>query len=120
MKVLKEGGHRLFETDPETARYVSELLERLRRGGLKAVRELSAKFDDWAPKSFELSAKQIAEAVAQCPKQLQDDTKFCQGNVRRFARAQLRRRRYPRRHRAPRQKPTPAPRHGGLLARQQR
>jgi len=89
MKVLKEGGHRLFETDPETARYVAELLGRLRRDGMDAVRELSKQFDEWSPKSFELSEKQIAEAVAQCPKQLRDDTKFCQGNVRRFARAQL-------------------------------
>ena len=30
MKILKEGGHRLFETDPETARYVADLLARVR------------------------------------------------------------------------------------------
>lgn len=90
MKVLKEGGHRLFETDPETARYVAELLVRLRRDGMDAVRALSAQFDAWSPKSFELSAKQIAAAVGECPRQLRTDTAFCQGNVRRFARAQLR------------------------------
>lgn len=90
MKVLKEGGHRLFETDPETARYVAELLVRLRRDGMDAVRALSTQFDAWSPKSFELSAKQIAAAVGECPRQLRTDTAFCQGNVRRFARAQLR------------------------------
>ena len=89
MKVLKEGGHRLFETDPETARYVAELLGRLRRDGMDAVRALSAQFDAWSPKSFELSAKQIAAAIAECPPQLRKDTAFCQGNVRRFARAQF-------------------------------
>ncbi len=89
MKVLKEGGHRLFETDPETARYVAEMLAQLRRDGLKAVRAMSAKFDDWSPKSFELSEKQIAAAVAECSPQLRKDTDFCQGNVRRFAQAQL-------------------------------
>ena len=26
MKVIKEGGHRLFEADPETAAYVSKML----------------------------------------------------------------------------------------------
>ena len=89
MKVIKEGGHRLFESDPETARYVADLLHQLRQGGLAAVRELSAKFDDWSPEDFELSAKQIDEAIAQCPEQLISDTQFCQGNVRAFAEAQM-------------------------------
>src|SRR5687767_13379141 len=89
MKVIKEGGHRLFETDPETARYVSDMLEQLRRRGLEAVREFSEKFDAWAPKNFELSEAEIASAVEQCPDQLRRDTDFCQGNVRRFAEAQL-------------------------------
>src|SRR5688572_15300255 len=89
MKVIKEGGHRLFETDPETVRYVGGLLEQLRRGGLSVVRELSAKFDEWSPASFELSAVQIDQAIAQCSEQLIRDTEFCQGNVRRFAEAQM-------------------------------
>lgn len=89
MKVIKEGGHRLFETDPETARYVADLLAQLRSRGMDAVRELSQKFDDWAPASFELSERQIEEAIAQCPETLIRDTDFCQGNVRRFAEAQM-------------------------------
>jgi sulfopropanediol 3-dehydrogenase len=89
MKIIKQGGHRLFETDPETARYVADLLERLRREGMDAVRALSKQFDDWSPASFELTDKQVAEAVAQCPDQLKQDTGFCQGNVRRFAQEQL-------------------------------
>lgn len=89
MQVIKEGGHRLFEDDPETARYVADLLGRLRREGMDAVRALSAQFDDWAPRSFELTPAQIDEAVAQCSEQLRADTAFCQGNVRRFAEEQL-------------------------------
>ena len=89
MKIIKEGGHRLFETDPETADYVSKMLGDLRRRGLDAVREFSTKFDHWSPASFELSEAQIAEAIARCPAQLVEDTEFCQGNVRRFAEAQL-------------------------------
>ena len=77
MKIIKEGGHRLFETDPETARYVAEMLADLRRRGLDAVRDLSRKFDDWAPASFELSEAQIAGAIDQCPEQLIRDTEFC-------------------------------------------
>lgn len=89
MQLLKDGGHRLFETDPETVRVVSDLLAALRRRGLDAVREYSARFDDWSPPSFELSAAQIDEAVAQCSGQLRRDTAYCQDNVRRFAEAQL-------------------------------
>ena len=89
MKIIKEGGHRLFETDPETVKYVGEMLVELRRRGLNAVREFSQKFDGWAPESFELSPAQIAEAIAHCPEQLRVDTDYCQGNVRRFAAAQL-------------------------------
>lgn len=89
MKIIKEGGHRLFETDPETVKYVGEMLVDLRHRGLDAVRDLSRKFDGWAPDNFELSERQIADAIARCPEQLVRDTEFCQGNVRRFAEAQL-------------------------------
>ena len=37
MKVIKEGGHRLFEEDLETSRYVSEVLRDLRKGGMDTV-----------------------------------------------------------------------------------
>lgn len=88
MKVIKEGGHRLFETDPDTVRYVSEMLTHLRKHGLGAVRDYSAKFDEWSPQSFELSAADIARAKEQCSEELVRDTAFCQGNVRSFAQAQ--------------------------------
>ena len=89
MKIIKEGGHRLFETDPDTVKYVGELLGELRRRGLDAVREYSRRFDGWDPANFELSEAEIAAAIARCPEQLVRDTEFCQGNVRRFAEAQL-------------------------------
>jgi sulfopropanediol 3-dehydrogenase len=56
---------------------------------LDAVREYSRRFDGWDPASFELTEAEIATAVAQCPEQLVRDTEYCQGNVRRFAQAQL-------------------------------
>lgn len=90
MHVIKEGGHRLFENDPETARTVADLLARLRRDGMDAVRALSRQFDAWDPPSFELTPAQVDEAVAQCSPQLRADTAYCQGNVRRFAEEQLR------------------------------
>jgi sulfopropanediol 3-dehydrogenase len=89
MRTIKEGGHRLFEEDEETTRYVAEMLRKLRREGIAAVREYSRTFDQWAPPDFELSKAQVGEAIAQCDEQLVKDTDYCQGNVRAFARAQL-------------------------------
>ena len=89
MKVIKEGGHRLFEEDPETTQYVREMLDDLRKNEMDAVRKYSQKFDNWNPKSFELTDQQIREAIAKCDDQLIRDTEFCQSNVRAFAEAQL-------------------------------
>lgn len=89
MKIIKNGGHRLFEKDPETSRIVSEMLSDIEKNGMDAVRKYSAKFDDWSPASFELSESQIQQTIATLPRQLIDDTDYCQGNVRRFAQAQF-------------------------------
>ena len=89
MKVIKEGGHRLFEEDRETTQYVREMLDDLGKNGMDAVRKYSRKFDDWNPTSFELNEQQIREAIAKCDQQLVADTEFCQNNVRAFAEAQL-------------------------------
>ena len=88
MKPIKEGGHRLFEEDPETSRYVADMLRTLEKGGMDAVRQYSRQFDNWDPPSFELDASQIDEAISRCDEQLIRDTEFCQGNVRQFAEAQ--------------------------------
>ncbi len=89
MRMFKEGGHRLFEHDPETARVVSEMLLDLEGHGLEAVRRYSRRFDHWDPPDFELTAGEIEEAIAEVAPQVLQDTDFCQDNVRRFARAQL-------------------------------
>ncbi len=89
MKVIKEGGHRLFEEDQETTQYVREMLDDLRKNGMDAVRKYSQKFDDWNPASFELTHQQISNAIAKCDEQLVKDTEYCQSNVRAFAKAQL-------------------------------
>ena len=89
MQTIKDGGHRLFEEDEETSRYVAGLLRDLRTRGIDAVRECSRKFDDWDPPDFELSPGEIDEAIDACGAQVVADTAFCQGNVRAFAEAQL-------------------------------
>jgi sulfopropanediol 3-dehydrogenase len=89
MKTIKSGGHRLFESDPETVRIVSEMLLSIERSGMEAVRRYSQRFDDWSPESFELSGAEIDRVIDGVPRQLIDDTDFCQANVRHFAQAQL-------------------------------
>ncbi len=89
MQMLKEGGHRLFEKDPETARIVSDMLIDLEKNGMDAVRRYSRKFDDWDPAGFELDEKQIQTAIGKLEPQIIKDTDFCQENVRSFAKAQL-------------------------------
>ena len=89
MKVMKAGGHRLFEQDAETAATVSAMLLDLEKNGMDAVRKYSKKFDDWNPVSFRLNASQVKQAIAEVPQQAIEDTDYCQHNVRTFAEAQL-------------------------------
>ena len=88
MKIVKDGGHRLFEQDPETAGVVSAMLLDLEKHGLDAVRRYSEKFDRWSPASFELTPDEIRAATARLDPQVVADTRYCQGNVRAFAEAQ--------------------------------
>jgi sulfopropanediol 3-dehydrogenase len=89
MRIVKSGGHRLFETDEELSKVVSGMLSEIERDGMDAVRRFSRKFDDWNPPSFELNDRQVTDAIAELPQQIIQDTEFCQANVRRFAEAQL-------------------------------
>lgn len=88
MRTIKQGGHRLFENDRETASIVSEMLIALERDGMDAVRRYSKQFDDWNPDSFELTEGQVGEIISSLPEQVIRDTDYCQGNVRKFAQAQ--------------------------------
>ena len=89
MQIIKNGGHRLFEDDPETAKLVSEMLLDLEKNGMDAVRKYSQKLDSWAPPSFEMTEAEVAATIAKLPAQVIQDTDLCQDNVRRFAQAQL-------------------------------
>ena len=89
MRIFKHGNHRLFEQDPETSRVVAEMLLDLEKHGMDAVRKYSIQFDQWDPKDFELTPGQIETAMAGLDPQVIADTRFCQDNVRRFAKMQL-------------------------------
>jgi sulfopropanediol 3-dehydrogenase len=89
VKIIKRGGHRLFENDPETSATVSKMLIDLETNGMDAVRRYSREFDDWDPSSFRLSREQVDKAVSEVSEQAIRDTDYCQSNVRAFAQAQL-------------------------------
>ncbi len=67
---------------------VREIIDAVRERGDDAVREYSAKLDHWEPDSFLLSTEEIERCVAELPQQVIDDIRFCQDQVRNFARAQ--------------------------------
>ena len=53
-----------------------------------AVRDLSQKFDNWAPVSFKLTPQEVERAIGQVKKRDLDDIKFAQAQVRNFAQKQ--------------------------------
>ena len=67
---------------------VEEILADIEKTGDKAVRKLSKKFDKWDPKDFKLSKIQIEDCVKSLPKQVIDDIKFAQSQIRNFAQIQ--------------------------------
>ena len=83
MQVFKEGGHRLFQSDPECAEIVSGMLADLEKNGMDAVRQYSKKFDAWSPADFELSPAQVESAIAAVDSRVIQDTDFCQAQCAR-------------------------------------
>ena len=72
----------------EVRSVVEEILADIEKTGDKAVRKLSKKFDKWDPKDFKLSKSQIEDCVKSLPKQVIDDIKFAQSQIRNFAQIQ--------------------------------
>ncbi len=76
------------EMQEEVRDRVAEIIADVRERGDDAVREWSAKLDDWEPESFKLSEEQIEEVVAKVDPEVVRDTRFCQEQVRRWAQIQ--------------------------------
>jgi sulfopropanediol 3-dehydrogenase len=71
--------------DPEVKRTVETVIEEIRERGDDAVREYSAKFDDWEPSSFQMSDDEILRAIHSLPQEVIDDIEFVQRQVRGMA-----------------------------------
>jgi sulfopropanediol 3-dehydrogenase len=67
---------------------VEDILADIERRGDAAVRDYSAKFDQWTPATFRLSREQIEACIDSLPEQTLDDIRFAQAQIRRFAQVQ--------------------------------
>ncbi len=76
------------EDDARTRAVVEETLRDLAARGDAALRDLSARFDDYRPASFRLSEQEIEALVAKVPARDLADIRFAQDQVRTFAQAQ--------------------------------
>jgi sulfopropanediol 3-dehydrogenase len=72
----------------EVSAVVREVIRDVRENGDEAVRRYSEKFDDWSPESFLLAPERIEELVASLPREVVDDIRTVQANVRSFAQRQ--------------------------------
>ena len=73
------------EDDSKVREVVEGILNEVDKRGDAAVRELSEKFDNYAPDNFLLSASEIEKAISQVSQQDLADIEFAQAQVKRFA-----------------------------------
>ena len=76
------------EDDAKVRGIVEGILSDIEARGDSAVRELSAKFDGYAPAAFRLTQSEIEAAMAQVSTREMEDIRFAQAQIRRFAEAQ--------------------------------
>jgi len=76
-------------SNAELTETVGDIIADIEARGEVAVRELSQRFDNWAPDAFRLTADEIDQVVASVDPQTIDDIKFAQAQIRNFAEAQL-------------------------------
>ena len=76
------------EDDAKVRATVEGVLADIAARGDAAVRDLSAKFDGYAPPSFRLTPSEIEAAMQKVAPRDMDDIRFAQTQIRRFAEAQ--------------------------------
>ncbi len=72
----------------EVSEVVRGVIADIRSRGDVAVREYSEKFDKWSPSEFKLAPDEVERIVDSVPRQVIDDIKAVQHNVRTFAQHQ--------------------------------
>jgi len=74
--------------DVKVRHTVESILDDVKQRGDAAVRELSAKFDNWSPPGFRLSQSDIEAIMAKVPPGTIADIRFAQAQIRNFAQHQ--------------------------------
>ena len=74
---------------PEIKERVSEMLLRIEREGMDAVRDYSRELDGWDPPDFRVSDKEIEHAANSVERALREAIEFGRDNTRDFAQMQL-------------------------------
>ncbi|MDF2960450.1 MAG: histidinol dehydrogenase, partial [Paenibacillus sp.] len=89
-KILKSGKSldQLQSEQAKVTETVQAIIREVELNGDTAVREFSAKLDQWEPAHFRLSEEQIGQVMKSVPQQTIDDIKFAQEQIRRFAQLQ--------------------------------
>jgi sulfopropanediol 3-dehydrogenase len=85
-KGKQEGDKKEFLQQVKTT--VENIIEDIEANGDKAVAQYSEKFDKWNPKSFRLSADDIAKCYEEVEDSVIEDIKWAQAQVRNFAQIQ--------------------------------
>lgn len=75
-------------TDSAVTKAVEALLAKVKKGGDRAVRELSIEFDGLDRRSYRLSEQEIERSINSLTKREREDLDFAQDQVRKFAEAQ--------------------------------
>ncbi|MEP1207557.1 MAG: histidinol dehydrogenase [Rhizobiaceae bacterium] len=76
------------EDDAKVRGTVETILKDIETRGDAAVRELSQKFDNYAPQNFRLSESEVEAAMSKVSARDMEDIKFAQTQIRNFAEAQ--------------------------------
>jgi sulfopropanediol 3-dehydrogenase len=73
---------------PEVKERVSEMLSRIERDGMEAVRAYSRELDGWDPPDFRVDQEEIGRAADSLDRELREAIDFGRDNTRRFAEMQ--------------------------------
>ena len=87
IRYIKKGKSSLEKNieEEKVSETVQNILKEIEVSGDKAVRNLSQKFDNYDPKEFKLSDRDIKEIISKVSEKDMEDIKFAQSQIVNFA-----------------------------------
>ncbi|MPY98012.1 MAG: hypothetical protein GEU97_08425 [Actinophytocola sp.] len=85
----RRGNDRARDDIAQVRHRAEKIIDDVRDRGDVAIRDYSTQFDDWSPERFRLSTADIDRIVSEVARQVLDDIRFVQEQVRTFALHQL-------------------------------